>query len=90
MAHTPGPWKPDPVDPLVVMGSDADERVVADCGHAIVMGDEQAVANAHLIAAAPELLAACKEFVRKCDHGEARSIRSYAEMSAAITKAEGR
>jgi len=50
----------------------------------------EAEANARLIAAAPELLAACKEFVRKCDDGEAKSRRSYAEMSAAIAKAEGR
>lgn len=46
--------------------------------------------DAHLIAAAPELLAACKEFVRKCDAGLASSRKSYAQMSAAIAKAEGR
>lgn len=33
-----------------------------------------------------ELLAACEEFVRKCDAGEARSVRSYAQMKAAIEK----
>jgi len=36
-----------------------------------------------------ELLAACKEFVRKVECGEARSKRSYAQMKAAILKAEG-
>lgn len=41
-------------------------------------------ANAH-----DDLLAACKEFVRKCECGEARSRRSYAQMKAAIAKAEG-
>ena len=41
-------------------------------------------------AAAPDLLAACKEFVRKCECGEARSKRSYAQMKAAIAKAKGR
>ena len=45
-------------------------------------------ANAHLIAAAPDLLAACKEFLRKVDCNQARSVRSYAEMKAAIAKAE--
>jgi len=52
--------------------------------------EEEDEANADLIAAAPDLLAACKEFVRKCDSGEARSKRSYAQMQAAIAKAEAR
>lgn len=45
--------------------------------------------NQRLIAAAPELLAACEEFVRKCDIGAARSKRSYAQMVEAIKKAKG-
>ncbi len=36
-----------------------------------------------------DLLAACEEFVRKVDAGEARSKRSYAQMRAAIAKAKG-
>jgi hypothetical protein len=47
------------------------------------------VAHAKLIVAAPKLLAACEEFVRKCECGEARSKRSYAQMKEAITKAKG-
>tara|TARA_R110002020_G_scaffold408587_1_gene618417 strand:+ start:1007 stop:1306 length:300 start_codon:yes stop_codon:yes gene_type:complete len=43
--------------------------------------------NAKLIAAAPELLQACINFVNKCDNGMARSKNSYAEMKAAIEKA---
>lgn len=49
----------------------------------------RAEANGLLCAAAPELLAACMEFVRKCECGEARSKRSYAQMKAAINKAIG-
>lgn len=45
-------------------------------------------ANARLIAAAPDLLAACVEFVRKCECGEAKSSRSYNQMKAAISKAK--
>jgi len=45
--------------------------------------------NMNLLAAAPELLAACVEFVRKCECGQARSKASYAEMKAAIAKSQG-
>lgn len=31
-----------------------------------------------------KLYAACAEFVRKCDVGEARSVRSYAQMKEAM------
>lgn len=44
--------------------------------------------NAKLISAAPDLLAACEEFVRKVECGEAKSVRSYAQMKAAIAKAK--
>lgn len=44
-------------------------------------------ARARLFAAAPDLLAACQEFCRKVDAGEARSTKSYQQMSAAIEKA---
>ena len=43
--------------------------------------------DANLIAAAPELLAACVEFIRKVDAGEAKSLRSYAEMKQAVQNA---
>ena len=52
-------------------------------------GGKEIEANAHLIAAAPDLYAACEEFVRKVENGEARSVRSYAHMKAALAKAEG-
>ncbi len=35
------------------------------------------------------LYEACKEFVRKVECGNARSVDSYSEMKAAINKAEG-
>lgn len=34
------------------------------------------------------LLAACVEFVRKCENGEARSVRSYKQMKEAIAEYE--
>ena len=46
-------------------------------------------ANARLIAAAPDLLAAALDFVAKVERGEAKSTRSYAAFKAAIAKATG-
>jgi len=43
--------------------------------------------NMKLVAAAPELLDACLEFVRKVECGEARSTKSYQQMKSAISKA---
>lgn len=51
--------------------------------------DERHTARARLICAAPDLLAAAKEFVRKVDAGEAKSTKSYAAFKAAISRAEG-
>ena len=96
--HTPGPWEyltettyagdyPYGVGHKVKMGN---ELLTISChGYGADEFFEEAAANARLIAAAPDLLKACKEFVRKCECGEARSRRSYAEMKAAIEKAEG-
>lgn len=39
-------------------------------------------------AAVPLLLAACKEFIRKCECGEAQSRRSYVQMKKAVAVAE--
>ena len=60
-----------------------------------MMGDMQPVrdainnADARLISAAPDLLAACIAFVEKCNAGQARSVASYNQMNAAIAKATG-
>lgn len=95
--HTPGPWEyltettyaedyPYSVGHKVKVGQ---ELLTVGChGYGWEPGEEMA-ANAQLIAAAPELYEACKEFVRKCECGEARSHRSYAQMKAALAKAEG-
>lgn len=37
--------------------------------------------------AVPMLVEACREFIRKCDAGEARSLRSYKQMQEALAKA---
>lgn len=92
--HTPGPWKIDYADTITVREEAKNGRI---CSLYMLMpgnygrrSPREVEANARLIAAAPDLLDACKEFVRKVESGEARSTRSYQQMKAAIAKAEGR
>ena len=96
--HTPGPWKVTTnldywVERVNFEGGEGEFKGIALCGDIHWPNSNETQfeweANARLIAAAPDLLEACKEFVRKCEAGEARSTRSYNEMRAAITKAEG-
>ena len=84
--HTPGPWDID--SSRVHTSIEADGLHVAMVSYGNVTMETH-LANARLIAAAPELLEVCEEFVRKCECGEARSQRSYAQMKAAIAKAKG-
>jgi hypothetical protein len=61
-AHTPGPWSKNGL-PRDFIGIETDDVYVAHVlrdGHTPDGGPLQAVANARLIAAAPELLAAAK------------------------------
>ncbi len=63
--------------------------VVADCGcHAL------SIANARLIAAAPDLLAACQRTVRMLEQQQDGSdpvlVSTLRQVRAAIAKAEGR
>ena len=67
--HTPGPWRSD--SPYVSAPSGAHRKIVADCYQdpswrdSIAISDDECIANAHLIAAAPELLAALGETVSR-------------------------
>ena len=93
--HTPGPWfieREWDMQPgtICILGDGMDGQPwLVCCGSDDCSADEVLEANANLIAAAPDLLAACQEFVRKVESGEARSRRSYAQMKAAIAKARG-
>ena len=83
--HTPGPWKWDGHIEQAIITADSGEEVLWGCGCC----DSPRLlseADAHLIAAAPELLEALKEIanmgvpVQKTEHRIARS---------AIAKAKG-
>ena len=89
MSHTPGPYEHRRFgdEPFYTIVDDQLNDLAIISENPNIDGDQQ-LSNAQLFAAAPELLAACKEFVRKVECGEARSKRSYAQMKAAIAKAE--
>ena len=88
MTHTPGPWSCDYGDSAIycdrggevcvmVRGVDDDGRII---------GYDEIVANLHLIAAAPELLAALKLLV-----SEAQAIGwDCSHIKPVIDRAEGR
>lgn len=86
MSHTPGPWIPDYDRRFdgahqVIMASPPHHTIAfLACGG----DDEQHRADARLIAAAPDLLAACKEALSSIAYAP-----TYNKMAAAIAKAEG-
>lgn len=97
-AHTPGPWRAEyattlPGETVLIWG--ADESVVLRYGQPSTKGDrpnlltKRGLANARLIAAAPELLALVKEsFDWACN--ENNDQQWIDRLDAAIAKAEGR
>ena len=87
--HTPGPWAvvdeldiissgQSPIDGTFVVGVD-----VATCGTSIVEFYEIAKANARLIAAAPELLEACRR-VAALRHDESKHTSEEDQRQCAI------
>lgn len=94
--HTPGPWKTPGHDiPIVhVYGAGRFPAIVAyypalvHAGGAGTTPDER-VANARLIAAAPELLAACVLFEDLTRNGLAPGSEDLRQLQNAIAKATG-
>lgn len=82
MRHTPGPWK------LSALGTVLDSNsksVVFDRWDSIAQ-----IANAHLAAAAPDLLEASRtaiSFLRACGFRE--NTKAITQLRTAIAKAEG-
>ena len=92
--HTPGPWS---------YGGSVEQvwgGVIESCGYHVASAhgknDDECKANAHLIAAAPEMLEALKAAIANSDANigpygrtsEAQAV--YDQVSDAIDKAEGR
>ena len=70
MSHTPGPWKATRIfienqpDRMVIKVNKWQGAIIADCGTFA----ECDLDNAHLLASAPKLLAACKECLDLLTH----------------------
>lgn len=60
---TPGPWTLSEKRPEAVISGDG--NYIADCGVSIIIPPAEQTANAHLIAAAPDLLAALEALVKE-------------------------
>lgn len=92
MSHTPGPWRRIARSIAATHEGFIDIKVAEVTGW---FGEDAATANAHLIAAAPDLLEACRavmaDFYRAADESTGPPL--YAETTdtvlAAIAKAEG-
>ena len=97
--HTKGPWEVSDWNPQLVRSVDGGK-------HIAILNDQERrprgnkepqpepMANARLIAAAPELLEALKGYIAQEDAGRTPGTRSYSRAGnvalAAIAKAEGR
>lgn len=83
--HTPGPWKADKwATGWTVSAPDSHYSVCH------LEGCNNADANARLIAAAPELLAACKMVVERVLESDQVTLEELDQVKAAIAKAEGK
>ncbi len=95
-AHSPGPWTVDPVSPTWVEETSGGRMNVADCD--VGRGrrtDEQRVANARLISAAPEMKTALEECLDllECvtrESDQPRIEQAVYAARAALAKAGGK
>lgn len=67
MTHTPGPWSFQPGDSVVYISADRQPVAHTDTKPYYQRHDEQDIANARLMASAPELLAALKDLLSDCE-----------------------
>ena len=88
--YTPGPWTADSLNCVWRGGPDINGVLVANCNNSkmpTAAHPEQATANARLIAAAPDLLAALQELVAEEDGDFHNSTEGFNMARAAIAKA---
>ena len=91
MEHTPGPWHIEKRHDGVPFGISSPATMKHDCDVLCKMPSQSEmdaktiIANANLIAAAPDLLAACQAVLYWVDSAEL-----FLQLYAAIDKAEGK
>lgn len=95
MAHTPGPWHREWVvdGAFQVSGQANGDKCVIASRAPFPSRHFEFAANARLIAAAPELLAACQAMFAASRHGAEYTDDEHAALAlieAAIAKAEGK
>lgn len=80
--HTPGPWR------LSTVGAVPHAEITSDSGSIalVALGRKESQENARLIAAAPDLLAACELALYAF---ETRAVIDWGELERAIAKARG-
>ena len=88
-AHTPGPWRKQDRYIMTVVGG---REVLLAAADSMEFPGDQVLANARLIAAAPDLLAACQAIMDPHSyHGTGElwsNVRN--QVRAAVIKAEGK
>lgn len=88
-AHTPGPWSYWP-GVAYAQGVVTRDRTAGHVAVPVEMPEDGVmIANAHLIAAAPDLLAACERIHQELLDGELPSAEALDMIEAAIAKARG-
>lgn len=89
MTHSLGPWQHNKYNGEDSIYSwDGIKIAIPEMWTEDEQGESEA--NARLIAAAPELLEACKEIVRRINENTGEEILALGQLQAAIAKAEGR
>ncbi len=83
VGHTPGPWTCNDVGLIL----SADDDIIGQAGTA-PGGPDESVSNGFLIAAAPDLLAACKAIQHDSVIGPITWTAHMVPLIAAIAKAE--
>ena len=84
--HSPGPWRVNGTQ----VATDGSSRIIFTQNFPGVVQAEELIANAVLVGAVLDLLAAAKAVEARCDCHTRSSIDAMSELSTAIAKAEGR